>query len=283
MRALVRHAVPLPGRVETIETGDLLQRDVEPDALAGCDVLVNLAARVHVAREISPDPTTDYMIANTELPLRLAAAAAAAGVQRFVQMSSVAAISSLTPPGVVFGDGAPEEPQNAYGYSKLQADLQLMARSDLSTISIRPPAVYGSGVGAHFRMLMRSAELRLPLPLGAINNSRSFIFVDNLANAIVAAAASAAEGCFIVTDSSPISTAELYRRLLRLYGRSTLVPALPAGALEFALNVLMGGRSSSVIGDSAFSGSRFDRIINWQPQFSMDEALRITVSKDHAC
>jgi UDP-glucose 4-epimerase len=281
VRALVRRRGSLPSSVEIVETGDLLRTEVAPAMLAGCDALINCAARVHVTRERERDADAAYRAANCDLPLKLLAVAADAGIRRFVQLSSVAAVMSHTPPGRVVDDSDVPRPASPYGRSKLEADLRLqdLARErHVSFVSVRPPTVFGPGVGAYVKMLMRTAKLGVPLPIGAIRNRRSFMFIGNLAAAVLRAARESGEGCFIVTDSPPVSTADVYRDLLRLCHRPARVPALPAGVVRNLASLILGERAESLLGNAAYDGTRFARTFNWSPEVSPAEALSMTVA-----
>jgi nucleoside-diphosphate-sugar epimerase len=237
---------------------------------------------VHVMQK--EDPATAeaaFQAMNAELPVRMAEAAKRAGVRRFVQLSSVAAISSMSTPGQPIGDDRSDRPESPYGRSKRAADEALAAMSDdaMTTASLRPPAIYGPGVGAFLAMLMRAAKLGVPLPIAGIDNRRSFAFVDNIADAAVRAVEGTATGSYILTDSPPISTADLYRRLLVLYGHSNRVWNWPAPIIATTAKLLLRSRAQSFIGDAAYDGSRFAETFGWQPPTSMDEALARTVAE----
>jgi Fuc2NAc and GlcNAc transferase len=149
--------------------------------LAGVDVVVHLAALVH-------RPAADaqaYLRVNRDGTARLAAAAAAAQVKRFVFLSTAK----------VFGEGgsapydecAPAAPQDAYAASKWAAEqalLEVAAGSALEPVIIRPPLVYGPSVGGNFGSLWRLARLGLPLPFAAVDNRRDMIGIDNLVDLI---------------------------------------------------------------------------------------------------
>jgi len=282
VRALVRSKASCGfDRAETIETGDLTGRDDLPHLLAGCDVVVNLAARVHVLKEKEKNPEAAFVRFNADMAVQLARAASTAGVARFVQMSSVAAVRSVTPPGLIVGDGFPPAPQSSYGRSKLVADealLQISGEIGLEVVCLRPPTVFGPNVGAYFRKLLKSAQMGIPLPIGGIDNKRSFIFNDNLADAVLATATGVAQGAYLVTDSPPVSTADMYRLLLRAYGRRGWVPALPANPVLGLAHLALGDRADSLLGWSAFEGSRFQRDFTWEPPVPLQAAIETTVS-----
>lgn len=280
VRAISRTPIPFSSGIESVAAGDLLATDAAP-LFAGCDAVVNCAARVHVLRREEEAQARDaFERHNHHLPVRLATTARNEGVSRFVQLSSVAAITSTTPPGTVVDDTTKElRPCSPYGWAKRYADEKLAALNSgrFATVALRPPAVYGPGVGAFFARLMGAAKLGLPLPVGGIDNARSFILLDNLLDAIACAIERPVAGKFIVTDSPPLSTAALYRRLLALYGHPDRVWRWPAAPVHAAARLLLRQRASSLLGDAAFSGERFAREFGWTAPVTMNEGLRLTV------
>ena len=249
--------------------------------LAGCHAVVNCAARVHVLhKEDKNVAARAYNEMNAVLPVKLAQGARKSGVKRFVQLSSVAAHTSSSLPGRTVADGAAEEPTGPYGEAKLAGDRALAAISSpaMPIISLRPPALYGPGVGAFFAMLLRAARLGLPLPLGRYDNRRSFAFVDNVADAVVTALASPTEGSYIVTDSAPLSTARLYSQLLSLYGYGDRVLNIPKFLVNPIVRLSLRERARSLVGDAAYDGSRFQRDLGWTPRWTMAEGLARTVA-----
>ena len=276
--AIVRAASSARGEIRT--SGDLLAADFAP-LFEGCDAVVNCAARVHVtAREDPATAERAFDAMNAELPVRMASAAKKGGVRRFVQLSSVAAISSISPANTMIDDDSAAQPESPYGRAKRAADEALAAMSDnsMTIVSLRPPAIYGPGVGTFFAMLMRAAKLGLPLPVANIDNRRSFAFVDNIADAVVRATEGSATGAYILTDSPPLSTADLYRRLLTLYGHRNRVWNWPAPLIATTARLLLRSRAQSFIGDAAYDGGRFAETFGWQPPTPMDEALAQTVA-----
>jgi len=265
-----------------VAVGDLLKRPVPAKQLERCDAVVNCAARVHVTRDRTSDPEAAYRAMNSDVAIQLLKAAAEAGAKRFVQLSSVAALAARTPPGMLVDDSAEPHPQTPYGRSKLLADERLAeesAKLGVKVVSLRPPAVIGPVAPAHLRLLMRCAKAGIPLPIGGVDNRRTFMFVDNVADAVLAAASGGPAGCFIITDSPPISTATLYRALLRLCGHSQRLPSLPLPFLRLVGRALLGGRVESIVGNAAFDGSRFSRLFDWTPPVDFETALELTVGR----
>lgn len=280
VRALTRNGKSVPSAYENVASGDLCDADLEA-LVARCDVLVNCAARVHVLRQEDPATAQSaYCRINKDFPIRLARVAKAAGVRHFVQISSAAAIASVGAPGETISDQTSPRPAGAYGRTKLEADRALLTLSDESfaVSCLRPPAIYGPGVQGWFGLLNRAARLGLPLPLAGTRNQRSFAFSGNIADAVKAVLDQPMSGAWLVTDSEPLSTSELYAMLLALHGHANRLFSIPNPLLNLATKLVLRGRASSLLGDAAFDGSRFADTFRWKPPTSLDNALALTVS-----
>ena len=208
--------------------------DIGPDtdwrsALAGVDAVVHLAARAHVLRDSSADAHALYRAVNTLGALRLAEAAAAAEIRRFVFLSSARVHGNRTT-GVPFTESSPLLAEDPYGRSKADAERGLAAlgaTGRLEPMILRPPLVYGPGARGNFARLVALVARGVPLPLGAVRNRRSLIFVGNLVDAIVRSLdhPAAAGETFLVSDGEDLSTPDLVRRIARALGKpARLVP-----------------------------------------------------------
>ncbi|MXO86776.1 NAD-dependent epimerase/dehydratase family protein [Altererythrobacter aurantiacus] len=280
VRAIVRDTHPAGHADEYVACGDLLTADPVP-LVHGCEAVIHCAARVHrTRREDRAAGVSSYKSMNVDLPVRLAKAARAHGVRNFVQISSVAALASSTPVGMVYGDHTQPRPATPYGKSKLAADeaLLALATNEFVVTCLRPPAVIGPGVGAWFALLLKAAARGLPLPLGSIDNRRNFIAVENLADAALTAATAETSGAFIVTDSQPVSTGELYRRLLKGFGFRDRVWNWPAAPVRLAAAAALGRRSESLLGNAAFDGTRFAHQFDWSPPVAFERSLEGTIA-----
>lgn len=277
VRALVRRTSGgWPAGVAEVVTTDLAEAD-----FTGVDAVIHLAARVHVVNETEADPLAAFRRDNVELMERTLRAAATARARRFVLASSVAVFGSALPHGTAADDETAKRPDRPYGVSKLEAEARLAeiaAQLGVSWIALRPPAVFGPGAPAHFAKLMGAARRGLPLPLAGVENRRSFIYADNLADALVTAAAGEAEGAFIVTDSEPLSSGALYRALGAAYGRPAWQPRVPGALVSAAARLALGRlRTESLLGSMAVDGSRFAKTFGWRPAVTFEEAVRRTV------
>jgi UDP-glucose 4-epimerase len=250
--------------------------------LSGCDAVVHLAARVHMMRDDVLDPLALYREINTEATLNLARQVAEVGVKRFVFLSSI----KVNGEG---GDAAYREndapaPADAYAISKWEAEqgLRQIARdTGLEIVILRPPLVYGPGVKANFLRLMQWVRKGWPLPLGAIRNRRSLLYLGNLVDAIRLCVEhpDAAGQTFLLDDGEAVSTPDLIRAVAHAIGQTARLLAVPVRVIEF-VGVLFGKRAAvarltgSLWVDSSLIRSR----LNWTPPYSMEAGLAATVA-----
>src|SRR5262249_10217464 len=143
-------------------------------------------------------------------------------------------MGAYTAPRETWREDSPCRPADPYGLTKLQAEQALeaiSAETGLTTIILRPPVVYGPGVGANIPELFRLIDLGVPLPLAMVRNRRSLLYVGNLVDAIllVLEAPLASPAKFLVTDGDDVSSAELVRGIgAALYRPARVWPIPPA-------------------------------------------------------
>ena len=252
------------------------------DRLAGCSAVVHLLARVHRRGEVADDAV--YRRDNVEVALNLARQAARAGVRRLVFLSSVKVHGDASPPGRPLREDDAPAPADAYGRSKLEAEMALFAlgrETGLEIVAIRPPMVYGPGVKANFLSLLRAVDRRLPLPLGAIENRRSLVGLGNLCSLVLRCLdhPAAAGESFLASDGAPVSTTALLIAMADALGQRPALFPVPAPLVDAALRML--GRSSiatRLLGDLEVDiGKARDRL-GWTPPFGMAEELRRVVA-----
>ena len=252
-------------------------------ALHGVDIVVHLAARVHVMHDSSKNPLAAFRQVNTQGTLNLARQGAAAGVKRFVFISSVKVNGESTQPGHAFTEEDPPHAQDAYGISKQEAEQGLRtiaAETGMEVVIIRPPLVYGPGVQANFWALMQAVLRGWPLPLGAVHNQRSLVALDNLLDFIVTCAThpKAANQTFLVSDGCDLSTAQLVRGLALAAGVPTRLLPIPVWILQAVASAF--GRHAAVqrlCGNLQVDISKAQHVLEWLPPIKVDEALRRAV------
>jgi UDP-glucose 4-epimerase len=124
---------------------------------------------------------------------------------------------------------------------------------------------------------MRAVHKGLPLPLGAVDNRRSFVAIDNLVNLILSCLRhpAAANQTLLVSDGEDLSTTSLLRRTAQALGRSARLLPLPAPALRAVARTL--GRAE--MAQRLFGSLQVDiehtrALLGWSPVVSVDEGLR---------
>jgi nucleoside-diphosphate-sugar epimerase len=176
-------------------------------------------------------------------------------------------------------------PEGAYARSKAEAEAALAriaAAGGPAAIILRPPLVYGPGVKANFSALVGLCRNRLPLPLGAVDNRRSLLFLGNLTAAIARVLAAPVEpGCrtYLLRDGEDLSTAALIRRLGAALGRRPRLVPVPPPLLHLMLTAIGQSAVAERLLDSlAVDDSRFRRDFSWQPPYSVDQGLAETAA-----
>lgn len=276
---IVRRGSGYPGE---IVVGDLCSDTDWGSALTGCDVVVHLAARVHVMRDLAEDPLAHYRETNTDATLNLARQAAQAGVKRFIFVSTIKVNGEgrETP----YREADVPVPEDAYAVSKWEAEQglrRIAQETGLEVVILRPPLVYGPGVKANFLNLMKTVKKGWPLPLASIHNRRSLLYLGNFIDAIQLCVEhpAAAGQTFLLDDGETVSTPDLIRAVARAMGRPARLLPVPVGALKLA-GSLLGKRAAVVrLTGSLFVDSAAIRTrLGWTPPFSMEAGLAATVA-----
>lgn len=252
-------------------------------ALKGIDVIVHLAARVHVMNDNSADPLAAFREMNVDATLNLARQAVSNGVRRFVFVSSIKVNGEETTgiPFTAFDEPAPIDP---YGQSKLEAETalkELAKVTDLEVVIVRPPLVYGPGVRANYLKLMQLIRRGVPLPLAAIHNRRSMVAIENIVDLLISCAhhPSAAGQTFLVSDDRDVSITELLGMLGAAMGKRSLLFPVPASIIA-GIAALFGksGAASRILGSLQVDIDHTKSTLGWKPVISMEEAVNKTVT-----
>lgn len=280
LRPLSRRATP---SAAAHVVGDLAERPDLAAALAGADAVIHLAARVHVMRETAADPLVEFSRVNVAATEHLARSAVAAGVRRLVFVSTVKVNGEATV-GAPFRESDPPRPQDPYAISKWEAEQALWriaAETGLEVVVVRPPLVYGAGVGGNFLRLLRWVKRGVPLPLASVRNRRSLIYVGNLADALVTCAdrPEAAGKTYLVSDDQVLSMPELIRYLARSMGQKPRLWPCPPAALHLGGHWLgKGAEVERLIGSLEVDSGAIRRDLLWKPPFSARQGLEETVA-----
>jgi UDP-glucose 4-epimerase len=251
--------------------------------LAGMDIVVHCAARVHVMSEISSNPLADYRKVNVDGTLRLASQAAESGIRRFIFLSSIKVNGEGTQINEPFIADQQPAPIDHYGVSKMEAEVglrALAAKCDMEVVIIRPPLVYGPSVGGNFAAMLTWLQRGIPLPLANVCcNKRSLVALDNLIDLILTCLdhPGAANQTFLVSDGESLSTAELLRRMGSALGRP--VHLIPAPVSWLKLGACLVGKpdlAQRLCGSLEVDITKTRDLLGWVPPISVDEGLRRT-------
>ena len=275
-----RSGCHLPGDTESLVVGSLDERTDWRAALTGADIVIHLAARVHVMQDTATDPLVEFRRVNVQGTLNLARQAAAAGVRRFVFISSIKVNGETTELDQPFTADDEPAPLDPYGISKMEAEQglrKIAAGTGMEVVIIRPPLVYGPGVKANFLSMMRWLRRGVPLPLGAIHNRRSMVALDNLVDLILTCIdhPAAANLTFLVSDGEDLSTTQLLQRLGRALGRPARLIPVPAMLLKVGA-ALVGkpAIAQRLCGSLQVDISKTQQLLGWTPPLSVDEGLK---------
>lgn len=253
------------------------------------DVVIHTAARVHQMNDQSDDPLQAFRQVNTQGTVKLARQAAASGVKRFIFISTIKVNGETTDNRAPFSHLDPHSPQDPYAISKSEAELQLQQLaqdSGMEVVIIRPPLVYGPGVKANFAAMLGLARKNLPLPLGAVHNSRSLVALDNLVDLITTCAnhPKAANQVFLSSDDCDVSTAELLRMMTRAAGKRPLLLPVPVSWLR--LIAKLAGKQAVVdrlCGNLQLDISHTKQVLGWQPVVTLEQGIARCLLKEEVC
>lgn len=284
----VRRALRSAGVIgrDDVVVGDIHGGTDWSEALRDVHSIVHLAARTHVMKR-TPQDEAEYHRVNVDGTRRLAEQAIAARVRRFVFLSSVKVNGEATY-GRPFRETDTPCPEDPYGRTKRDAEDLLMRRGreqPIEIVVLRSPLVYGAGVKGNFERLMRAVAAGVPLPLGAVQNRRSLIYVGNLADAIVAAIEKpqAPGRTYLVSDGEDMSTPELVRAVARALHAKPRLVTCPLALLKFAAMCMGKSAELARLTDSlCIDSTRIRNELGWTPPYSVTEGLSDTARWYHA-
>ncbi|MDO4906097.1 MAG: NAD-dependent epimerase/dehydratase family protein [Lautropia sp.] len=249
-------------------------------ALGGVTAVIHCAGIAHVPLGAGRTSLQQLRQVNVAGVRELARAAAACDVQQIMFLSSIKAAGEYSLPGQPLRETDQPRPEDCYGYAKLAAEHHLarLARqhSNLKITTLRPPLIYGRGVKANFAALVKLAQSGLPLPLGAIDNQRSFLYVGNLADAVLTVLnePERAGGLFHLSDGPGVSTPELIRAIAEAAGKPARLLSIPTGLLGTTASLAgKQGVWQRLAGSLAVDNQAFCQRFGWQPPYTLQEGL----------
>lgn len=274
---------PFP-HIRCFDAGDLAQRIDWQPMLEGVETVIHCAARVHIMRDRAADPLAEFRAVNVRATLDLAAQSIAAGVKRFVYISSITVNGTHTTDRPFTAEDIPA-PASPYAHSKWEAErgLALLCRdSAMEYVILRPPLVYGQNVQGNMKSLIRFIGTGLPFPFASIHNKRSLIGAQNLAHAIIVCAShpAAANQTFVVCDGEDISTTELLQLIAQAMEKRYRHLPIPACWGERILRLLgRGDMAIRLFGSLQVDNHKINTLLGWQPAHSLRAGLHAMIKK----
>lgn len=277
--AAARHIdAPLPNGAEFLPISELGNEAEWRARCAGVDVVVHAAARVHMLKDQAADPLVEYRRTNVDASLAIARAAAAAGVRRFVFVSSIGVNGGETF-DTPFSESSIPRPETPYAQSKLEAEtglLEIADKANMELVVVRPPLVYGDSAPGNFERLLRLIGSGLPMPLGLVRNRRSAIARENLVDFLTLCCRhpKAANQLFVIADGEDVSTPDLIRLLAAGMNRPARLVPIPMVVLRLAAKAV--GRPEifrQLCGSLAVDCNKVRGLLGWKPPISAATAL----------
>ena len=288
VRAAIRSSRPVQNTLANIEflsVGDIGPSTDWSAALTGIDVVIHLAARVHVMKDSSKDPLSEYRSVNVEGTRSLALAAVQAGVRRIVYVSTIKVNGEFNTDRPFREDDVPS-PRDPYALSKWETEealTNISNQSGLDVVIIRSPLVYGPGVKGNLLRLMHCIYRGYPLPFGDIHNSRSLISLDNLVDILFLSSfrTECAGRTFLVSDGEDLSTSDIIKLIAVSMDKKPHLINIPEKTFVFigsrvpALRSIIGRLTGSLIIDS----TRFRLATGWVPPQTVNAGIEAMVSE----
>lgn len=277
--AAVRDGTKRIDGIRSILVGNIDENTNWEPCLEKVDAVVHLAARAHILSERSKNPLQEFRATNTLATEKLARDSIKAGVKKFFFVSSIGVNGARTC-GSPFKVADPVYPHSPYAVSKLEAEqvLELLfADTAINLVILRSPLVYGVDAPGNVRLISQMIKYKIPIPLGAISNKKSFIHVDNLTNvlALCLTYRKVLHRVILPSDGFDLSTKEFVEIIGVLMGKTPVIvrvfPRLIGGFLR-----LIGKKrlSESLLNDLQVDSQYLFDELRWVPVFDVKNHLK---------
>lgn len=260
------------GNKYTFEKFSLLNQKIEDIKLDNIDAILHCAALVHQKVEHSYEKYHDI---NVEYPLKLAKLAKQNGVKQFVFISTIA----------VYGEEKEKLDENTicnpitpYGKSKLEAEKELLKFSDDSFVVsiIRPPMVYGKNAPGNIDSLIKLVKKLPIIPLGGIENKRSFISIQNLCHMIDEIITQQKAGIFLASDDKPLSTTRLIELIAKNLDKKVCLIKIPF--FETLLKIVKPSFHKRLYGSLEIDNSITKEKLNLKNPYSVEDGIKLMIN-----
>lgn len=247
----------------------LLSEKLEGINFKGIGIVIHCAALVHQKVE---HPYEKYHEINVEYPVKLAKLGKVNGVKQFIFISTIA----------VYGEGTVKLEENTvcapitpYGKSKFEAEKQLLELNDENFVVsiIRPPMVYGKNAPGNINSLVKLVMKTPIIPLGKIENKRSFIYIGNLCHLIDEIIEQKQSGIFLASDDTPLSTTKLCELISKNLNKKVYLVKIPF--FESLLKILRPSFHKRLYGSLEVDNTITKEKLNLKNPYSVEEGIRL--------
>lgn len=262
--------------LRTVSSSDLEQGG--KNLYSGIDAVVHLAGRAHVTRETAPDPVAEFRCANVELTKRVFADALAAGVRRFVFMSSIG-VHGTHSGDVAFTAADAPAPVDLYAQTKCEAEQWLQASCaghGMQLVIVRPTLVAGEGAPGNLARLARLILDGVPIPVVAGGGRRHLVGVRSIAELLRLSCVhpAAAGRVWLAADEPALTTAEMAYAISAGIGRRPRLVRLPVGLLRPVASLLGRSRDFTRISSSLLVDAHEAReLLGWRAPIAIHDEL----------
>lgn len=239
------------------------------------DVVIHLAGLAHEPHRTK----NEFEQINRDATLALAENYAMKGLKRFIFLSTIGVNGSDTKDNE-FSELSEVNPYNQYALSKYEAELGLKRLSNkynFELVIIRPPLVYGKNPPGNFAKLLKLSLTKFPMPFGLVNNSRSYISVENLCSFIVLSLehVKAANELFLLSDDEKYSTKNLIKEVWKLNNIKSFMVPVPVFLFKVLFKILgKNSISTQLFGNLEIDSSKARTLLGWNPKFNLTNTLK---------
>ena len=256
-----------------VDTLDMMGDGWKAASFRGYDAVLHVAGLVHQPKtKKDPAMAECYDRVNHLLAVQTAQKAKDEGVTQFLFLSSASVYGLYAPVGqvvMITGD-TPLNSVDHYGISKKKAEEGLQKlRSDRFKVAIlRPPMIYGKGCKGNYQTMAKLAR-KLPV-FPRVENRRSMLYMENLAELIRLLIDDEAEGIFCPQNREYVNTSEMVNLIAHANGKSILL----ISGFTWALKLL---RPVTDMVDKAFGSLCYDFELSRYPRDYCVKNLRESI------
>ena len=256
-----------------IKTFSFLNDELTNLELNHTDTVFHLSALVH---QMGGATKGEYEKVNVTHTLELAKKAKESGVKQFVFMSTVKVYGEET--NSVYTEDTICKPEDEYGKSKLKAEQELLKLEDSSFIVsiVRTPIVYGYGVKANIKNLVKLVDKLPVLPFGKIQNKRSMVYIGNLCHLVDEIIGQNQAGVFLAADDEPLSTSRLIEQIAKNLDKKIYLIKIPF--FETLLKLIKPSFHKRLYESLEVDNSETKKVLGFKNKYSVEEGIRLMLN-----